>query len=85
MEIRELLSEYEFDGDNTPVIRGSALKALEGDATWSAKIDELMNAVDTWIPTPERDNEKPFLMSIEDGSQLLVVEQLLLAVLKEDN
>ena len=66
MEIRELLSEYEFDGDNTPIIRGSALKALEGDATWSAKIDELMNAVDTWIPTPERDNEKPFLMSIED-------------------
>ena len=66
MEIRELLSEYEFDGDNTPVIRGSALKALEGDANWSAKIDELMNAVDTWIPTPERDNEKPFLMSIED-------------------
>jgi elongation factor Tu len=66
MEIRELLSEYEFDGDNTPVIRGSALKALEGDATWGAKIDELMDAVDTWIPTPERDNEKPFLMSIED-------------------
>ena len=66
MEIRELLSEYEFDGDNTPIIRGSALKALEGDATWSAKIDELMEAVDTWIPTPERDNEKPFLMSIED-------------------
>ena len=66
MEIRELLSEYEFDGDNTPIIRGSALKALEGDANWSAKIDELMNAVDTWIPTPERDNEKPFLMSIED-------------------
>jgi elongation factor Tu len=66
MEIRELLSEYEFDGDNTPIIRGSALKALEGDAAWGAKIDELMNAVDTWIPTPERDNEKPFLMSIED-------------------
>ena len=66
MEIRELLSEYEFDGDNTPVIRGSALKALEGDAAWSAKIDELMEAVDSWIPTPERDNEKPFLMSIED-------------------
>ena len=66
MEIRELLSEYDFDGDNTPVIRGSALKALEGDAAWGAKIDELMDAVDTWIPTPERDNEKPFLMSIED-------------------
>ena len=66
MEIRELLSEYEFDGDNTPIIRGSALKALEGDAAWGAKIDELMEAVDTWIPTPERDTEKPFLMSIED-------------------
>ena len=66
MEIRELLSEYGFDGDNTPIIRGSALKALEGDAAWVGKIDELMNAVDTWIPTPERDNEKPFLMSIED-------------------
>jgi len=66
MEIRELLSEYEFDGDNTPIIRGSALKALEGDAEWGAKIDELMEAVDTWIPTPERDTEKPFLMSIED-------------------
>ena len=66
MEIRELLSEYEFDGDNTPVIRGSALKALEGDAEWGAKIDELMDAVDSWIPTPERDNDKPFLMSIED-------------------
>ncbi|MBQ8206646.1 MAG: elongation factor Tu [Bacilli bacterium] len=66
MEIRELLSEYEFDGDNTPIIRGSALKALEGDAAWGAKIDELMDAVDTWIPTPERDNDKPFLMSIED-------------------
>ncbi len=66
MEIRELLTEYGYDGDNTPIIRGSALKALEGDATWGAKIDELMDAVDTWIPTPERDNDKPFLMSIED-------------------
>ena len=66
MEIRELLSEYGFDGDNTPIIRGSALKALEGDAEWGAKIDELMDAVDSWIPTPERDNDKPFLMSIED-------------------
>ena len=66
MEIRELLSEYEFDGDNTPIIRGSALKALEGDAAWGAKMDELMAAVDSWIPTPERDTEKPFLMSIED-------------------
>ena len=66
MEIRELLSEYGFDGDNTPIIRGSALKSLEGDATWSAKIDELMNAVDTWIETPARDIDKPFLMPIED-------------------
>ena len=66
MEIRELLTEYGYDGDNTPIIRGSALKALEGDPQWTAKIDELMDAVDTWIPTPERDNDKPFLMSIED-------------------
>ena len=66
MEVRELLSEYGFDGDNTPIIRGSALKALEGDATWSAKIDELMDAVDTWIEAPARDTEKPFLMPIED-------------------
>ena len=66
MEVRELLSEYGFDGDNTPVIRGSALKALEGDAAWSAKIDELMDAVDTWIETPVHDLEKPFLMPIED-------------------
>ena len=66
MEIRDLLNEYDFDGDNTPIIRGSALKALEGDANWVSKIDELMDAVDTWIPTPERDNAKPFLMSIED-------------------
>jgi elongation factor Tu len=66
MEIRDLLSEYDFDGDNTPIIRGSALKALEGDPKWTPAIDELMEAVDTWIPTPERDTEKPFLMSIED-------------------
>ena len=66
MEIRDLLTEYGYDGDNTPIIRGSALKALEGDPKWVAKIDELMDAVDTWIPTPERDNDKPFLMSIED-------------------
>ena len=66
MEIRDLLSEYDYDGDNTPIIRGSALKALEGDAEWVGKIDELMEAVDTWIPTPERDTDKPFLMSIED-------------------
>ena len=66
MEIRDLLSEYDFDGDNTPIIRGSALKALEGDAKYVEAIDELMNAVDEYIPTPERDNTKPFLMSIED-------------------
>ncbi|MBE6500805.1 MAG: elongation factor Tu [Methanobrevibacter thaueri] len=66
MEIRDLLTEYGFDGDNTPIIRGSALKALEGDANYVAAIEELMAKVDEWIPTPERDNDKPFLMSIED-------------------
>ena len=66
MDVRELLNKYDYDGDNTPVIRGSALKALEGDPEYEKKIDELMDAVDEWIPTPERDNTKPFLMSIED-------------------
>ena len=66
MEIRELLTEYGFDGDNTPVIRGSALKALEGDPKYVESIEKLMDAVDEWIPTPERDTDKPFLMSIED-------------------
>ena len=66
MEVRELLSEYGYDGDNTPIIRGSALKALEGDEKYIESINELMNAVDEWIPTPERDIDKPFLMSIED-------------------
>ncbi len=66
MEIRSLLDEYGFDGDNTPIIRGSALKALEGDPDAVAAIDKLMDAVDEWIPTPERDTDKPFLMSIED-------------------
>ena len=66
MEIRDLLTEYGFDGDNTPIIRGSALKALEGDANYVAAIEELMAKVDEWIPTPARDNDKPFLMSIED-------------------
>ena len=66
MEVRELLNEYGFDGDETPVIRGSALKALEGDPKYEEKIDELLNAVDEYIPTPERDTDKPFLMSIED-------------------
>ncbi len=66
MEVRELLSEYGFDGDNAPVIRGSALKALEGDPEWTPRIDELMEAVDTYIPSPAREDDKPFLMSIED-------------------
>ena len=66
MEIRSLLDEYGFDGENTPIIRGSALKALEGDPKYVASVEELMNAVDEWIPTPERDTDKPFLMSIED-------------------
>ena len=66
MEIRELLTEYGYDGENTPIIRGSALKALEGDPKYVQSILDLMDAVDSWIPTPERDHEKPFLMSIED-------------------
>lgn len=66
MEVRELLSEYEFPGDDTPVIRGSALKALEGDEKWVPAIHELMAAVDSYIPTPTRDVDKPFLMPVED-------------------
>ncbi|MDD3392263.1 MAG: elongation factor Tu [Bacilli bacterium] len=66
MEIRELLTEYGYDGDNTPIIRGSALKALEGDPAYEEKINELMAAVDTWIETPVRDTDKPFLMPVED-------------------
>ena len=66
MEVRELLSEYGFDGDNTPIIRGSALKALEGDPEYEKAILELMDAVDNWIETPVRDTDKPFLMPIED-------------------
>ena len=66
MEVRDLLNEYGFEGDETPIITGSALKALEGDDKYVAKVEELMTAVDEWIPTPERDNAKPFLMSIED-------------------
>src|SRR6187401_821359 len=66
LEVRELLSSYEFPGDDVPVIVGSALKSLEGDETWGAKIDELMNACDTYVPEPERDVDKPFLMPIED-------------------
>lgn len=66
MEIRELLTKYEFDGDNAPIIRGSALKALEGDAKYEESIMELMNALDTYIPEPVRDLDKPFMMAIED-------------------
>ena len=66
LEVRELLSQYEFPGDDIPVIRGSALKALEGDPEWEKTVDELMAAVDSYIPTPERDIEKPFLMPVED-------------------
>ena len=66
MEVRELLNEYDFPGDDTPVIRGSALKALEGDPKWTPAIDELMEAVDTYIPTPTRDVDKPFLMPVGD-------------------
>ncbi|PGS52817.1 elongation factor Tu [Bacillus sp. AFS041924] len=66
MEIRDLLSEYDFPGDDIPVIKGSALKALEGDAEWEAKIHELMSEVDTYIPTPARETDKPFLMPVED-------------------
>ena len=66
MEVRELLSEYDFPGDDIPVIRGSALKALEGDAAWIGKIEELMEAVDTYIDNPVREIDKPFLMPVED-------------------
>ena len=66
MEVRDLLSEYDFPGDDTPVISGSALRALEGDASYEEKILELMAAVDEYIPTPERDNAKPFMMPVED-------------------
>ncbi|MGL5688067.1 MAG: elongation factor Tu, partial [Weissella cibaria] len=66
MEVRELLSEYDFPGDDIPVIRGSALKALEGDAEQVKVIEELMDTVDSYIPTPERDTDKPFLMPVED-------------------
>ncbi len=66
LEVRELLSRYEFPGDDIPVVRGSALKALEGDAEWVPKILELMQAVDEYVPEPERDIDKPFLMPVED-------------------
>ncbi len=66
MEVRELLSDQEFDGDNAPIVRVSALKALEGDAEWSEKIVELMDAVDEFVPQPVRETERPFLMPVED-------------------
>ncbi|MCW6659245.1 elongation factor Tu [Aerococcaceae bacterium NML191292] len=66
MEVRDLLSEYDFPGDDTPVVAGSALKALEGDAAYEAKVIELMEQVDSYIPEPERDTEKPFMMPVED-------------------
>ena len=66
MEVRDLLSEYDFPGDDTPVIAGSALKALEGDANYEAKVLELMEQVDAYIPEPERDTDKPFMMPVED-------------------
>ena len=66
MDMRDLLSQYDYDGDNTPVIRGSALGALNGEPEWVEKVMELMRAVDTWIPLPPRDVDKPFLMPVED-------------------
>ncbi|MCW6652445.1 elongation factor Tu [Aerococcaceae bacterium NML210727] len=66
MEVRDLLSEYDFPGDDTPVVAGSALKALEGDAAYEAKVIELMEQVDSYIPEPERDTERPFMMPVED-------------------
>ena len=66
MEVRDLLNKYDFDGDNTPIIRGSALGALNGEAKWEEKIMELMDAVDSWIPLPPREMDKPFLMPVED-------------------
>jgi len=66
LEVRELLNEYEFPGDDTPIVRVSALKALEGDPEWTPKVLELMEAVDTYVPEPQRDLDKPFLMPIED-------------------
>ncbi|AXQ30828.1 elongation factor Tu [Solimonas sp. K1W22B-7] len=66
MEVRDLLSKYGFDGDNTPVIRGAAVKAIQGDAEWVAKLQELYDALDTWIPEPPRETDKPFLLPVED-------------------
>jgi elongation factor Tu len=66
LEVRELLSKYNFDGDNAPVIRGAAMRAIDGDPKWVASIEELYNAIDTWIPQPVREVDKPFLMPVED-------------------
>ena len=66
MEVRDLLGKYGFDADNTPVIRGSAMKAIQGDAEWIGKLEELYNALDTWIPEPQRETDKPFLLPVED-------------------
>ena len=66
MDVRDLLNEYDFDGENTPIIKGSALGALQGEPKWEDTVRELMNAVDEWIPLPPRDRDKPFLMPIED-------------------
>ena len=66
MEVRDLLSKYGFDGDNTPVIRGAAIKAIQGEPEWVAKLEELYNALDTWIPEPQRETDKPFLLPVED-------------------
>lgn len=80
MEVRELLSEYGFPGDDIPVLKGSALKALEGDTEQEQVIMDLMDTVDEYIPTPERDNDKPLLLPLRMCSQLLVVVLLLLVV-----
>ena len=66
MEVRELLSKYKFDGDNAPIVRGAALPALNGDAKWEGAIDELLKALDSYIPQPMREVDKPFLMAVED-------------------
>src|SRR5215210_212743 len=66
MEVRELLNKYKFDGDNAPVVRGASLPALQGDAKWEESIQKLLDALDSWIPEPVRDIDKPFLMAIED-------------------
>src|SRR5437868_4330268 len=66
LEVRELLTKYDYPGDDTPVIRGSAIKAIEGEAAWVGKVDELYNALDTFIPEPKREVDKPFIMPVED-------------------